>query len=129
MNRQAVLVGFLVGAVIALAGLLVATNIPTAPAMAAGGGGGTSDTIAIGHDMGNGESLLYVVDTKSQNILCYSYYRKGRGSSSLLRDGYLEFLCGRTYKYDSSYVSDKGLYAEKRNRGATPKDIRNELKR
>ena len=114
MKAQAILIGVLVGTVVILGGLLIATNLPSSPARADGGGGGaTSDTIAVSAIFREGESLLYLIDTKSQVILCYGFYRQTSGKPfGQVADSCFDLVGGRSYKYDIPAVDKKGTFGQ-----------------
>jgi len=129
MKTQGVWIGVLVGAVVALAGLLVATNLPSAPAQAqgGGGGGGAGNTIAISQEFLDGQNLLYVIDNTAKTILVYGLYQTARSKNiGEIRRTSFDLVAGRNFQYDAAYVSKAGLFGNTR---LTPRAVEVEAKK
>ena len=114
----------LVAVIAALVSALVATNFGGKAALAQGGGGAAAgDVIAVTSEFSPGRGLLYLVDTKKEVLLVYSFHRAGTGAGSgSLTTGELELLAGRHFKWDTLAVERSEFFG--RNRGATPNDMR-----
>lgn len=130
MKTQAILIGALVGAVVALGTLLVLTNLPSTAAQAqgGGGGGGAGNVVAIATDFLEGQSLLYVIDSQAQVILAYGFYRTATGDAvgAIRRSTMFDLVGGRSYKYDAQYVDRAGYYGNT-TKDTTPDAVRKKL--
>ena len=129
MKAQGVLIGVLVGVVVALASMLLLTHLPTstAEAQGGGGGGGAGNTIAIATEVIPGQSVLYVIDTQAKAILCYGFYLGSKSTSvGAIRNCALDLVTGRTYKYDSMIVDKLGYFG---NTDTEPAKIKKELEK
>jgi len=88
---------------------VVITSWMTSERMAAraqgGGGSGSGDWLMVASELRSGEGLVYLLNTKKETLLVYSYHR-GRRSRTTGRnrfDGDFQFLAGRHCKWDLLY--------------------------
>jgi len=114
MKTQGIMIGVLVGAVVALGSLLILTNLPSTSARAqgGGGGGGAGSVVALTTEFVQGQNLLYVIDTQAQAILVYGFFTNTASSNivgMIQRNTTFNLVAGRSYKYDVQLV-DKGGY-------------------
>jgi len=74
------------------------------PAKADGGGGSASgEWMMVASTLREGEGLIYVVNTKREVLLVYSYHRGRKTRDDRQFTGDLQFLAGRHMKWDVLY--------------------------
>ncbi|HUW34092.1 MAG TPA: hypothetical protein VM223_20995 [Planctomycetota bacterium] len=133
MNKVSVLNGILIGLVVVLLGVLLlqgpgkiagAVDNEGSATTPRGTGIGAGGVIAVTGQYAQDNSVLYLIDTNREVVLCYACYPKGR--ANVFRDPIMDFLAGRSYVWDGSYVQKAGFY------GATerhkPSEVRERMK-
>jgi len=136
MNKLSVLNGILIGLVVVLLAVVLMQGVgkvagaavgvgdegnarePRGQGVAAGG------IIAVTGQYSQDNSVLYLIDTNREVILTYACYPKGR--TNVFRDPIMDFLAGRSYVWDASYVQKASFY------GVTerhkPSEVRDRMK-
>jgi len=121
MKKVSVLNGILIGLVVVLLGVVLMQGTGNVAGAAVGVGGdeggakelrgtaaGAGGVFAVTGQYAQDNSVLYIIDTNREVILCYACYPKGR--ANVFKDPTMDFLSGRNYVWDASYVQKAGYY-------------------
>lgn len=101
MLLKATLAFLLVALIVTIASWITSEYVE---ARAQGGGGGASgDWIMVASTLRTGEGMIYVLNTKRETLLVYSYHRGRKSTSRRLFTGDLQLLAGRHVKWDLLY--------------------------